>query len=218
MLTTADTSFPADLPVPQDDGACSHLTGSNMPSISLSDTSGHSVDVASLSGLTILFCYPRTGAPGETIIEDWNSIPGARGCTPQACSFRDELAELRKLGVKNVFGVSTQDTPYQTEAKERLYLPYELLSDEKLSLVEALKLPTFDWEGKKLIKRLALAIEDAGTQSSLQIRTRRRSRSGWRPKNSTCKVPFRSSETISGTDLASHDSALLAAITICGRY
>jgi peroxiredoxin len=139
-----------------------------MPSISLPDTSGHSVDVASLSGLTILFCYPRTGAPGENITEDWNSIPGTRGCTPQACSFRDELAELRKLGAKNVFGVSTQDTPYQTEAKERLHLPYELLSDEKLSLVKALKLPTFDWEGKKLIKRLALAIE-AGTRSSLQI-------------------------------------------------
>jgi len=132
-----------------------------MPSVSLPDTSGRSVDVASLSGLTIFLCYPRTGAPGETITDDWNSIPGARGCTPQACSFRDELAELRKLGVKNIFGVSTQDTPYQAEARERLHLPYELLSDEDLTFVTALGLPTFDWQGKKLIKRLALAVDDA---------------------------------------------------------
>jgi peroxiredoxin len=146
--------------VPQDDGACSHLTGSKMPSVLLPDTSGQTVDVASLSGLTILFCYPRTGAPGETITDDWNSIPGARGCTPQACSFRNELAELQKLGVKHVFGVSTQDSPYQAEAKERLHLPYELLSDEKLTLAKTLKLPTFEWHGKTLTKRLALAIED----------------------------------------------------------
>ena len=132
-----------------------------MASVSLPGTSGHSVDVASLSGLTILFCYPRTGAPGETITDDWNSIPGARGCTPQACSFRDELAELQKLGVKNVFGVSTQDTAYQAEAKERLRLPYDLLSDEDLTFAKALELPTFEWQGNKLIKRLALAVEEA---------------------------------------------------------
>jgi peroxiredoxin len=132
-----------------------------MPSVSLPDTSGNTVDVASLSGLTILFCYPRTGAPGEAITDDWNAIPGARGCTPQACSFRDELAELRQLGVKNVFGLSTQDTPYQAEAKARLHLPYELLSDENLAFAKALKLPTFKWQDKTLIKRLALAIEGA---------------------------------------------------------
>jgi peroxiredoxin len=132
-----------------------------MPCISLSDTSGQSIDVASFSGLTIIFCYPRTGAPGETITDDWNAIPGARGCTPQACSFRDELAELRKLGVQNVFGVSTQDTPYQAEAKARLHLPYELLSDEELTLVKVLGLPTFEWHGKRLIKRCALAVQDA---------------------------------------------------------
>jgi peroxiredoxin len=119
-----------------------------MPSVPLPDTSGQIVDVASLSGLTILFCYPRTGAPGEIITDDWNSI-------------RNELAELQKLGVKDVFGVSTQDSPYQAEAKERLHLPYELLSDEKLTFAKALKLPTFEWHGKTLTKRLALAIEDA---------------------------------------------------------
>jgi peroxiredoxin len=160
-LTKIDTTFPSDIPVPQDDGACLHLTGTKIPSVSLLDTSGKTVDLASLSGLTILFCYPRTGAPGETITDDWNSIPGARGCTPQACSFRNELAELQKLGVKNVFGVSTQDSPYQAEAKERLHLPYELLSDEKLTFAKALNLPAFEWHGKMLTKRLALAIDDA---------------------------------------------------------
>jgi peroxiredoxin len=161
VLTKIDTTFPSELPVPKDDGACSHLMGSDMPSVTLSDTSGQMVDVASLSGLTIIFCYPRTGAPGESITDDWNAIPGARGCTPQACSFRDQLAELCELGVKNVFGLSTQDTPYQAEAKTRLHLPYELLSDRALVFAKALKLPTFDWQGRKLIKRLALAIQDA---------------------------------------------------------
>jgi peroxiredoxin len=132
-----------------------------MPSVVLPDTSGKSVDVAKLTGLTILFCYPRTGAPGETITDDWNAIPGARGCTPQACSFRDELAELRKHGVKNVFGLSTQESPYQAEAKDRLHLRYELLSDENLTFAKALRLPIFEWQGKTLVKRLALAVEDA---------------------------------------------------------
>lgn len=155
-----DTTFPSELPVPKDDGACSHLTGSRVASISLSATSGDQVDVSSLSGLTIVFCYPRTGAPGETVTDDWNSIPGARGCTPQACSFRDEMVELRKLGVKHLFGLSSQDTPHQAEAKQRLHLPYELLSDEKLEFAKALKLPTFEWKDKTLIKRLALAIDN----------------------------------------------------------
>lgn len=126
----------------------------------MSSTAGGTADVSTLSDLAIIFCYPRTGAPGEKIGDDWNSIPGARGCTPQACSFRDELADLRKLGVKHVFGVSTQDTPYQKEVKERLHLPYELLSDENLELVKALDLPTFEWNGERLIKRLALAVEN----------------------------------------------------------
>ncbi|KAF1926242.1 uncharacterized protein M421DRAFT_94097 [Didymella exigua CBS 183.55] len=105
--------FPSDLPVPQDDGACSHLDGLKLPSMSLSSTSGDQVDVSKLSGLAIIFCYPRTGAPGEQIPDEWNLIPGARGCTPQACSFRDEMGELRKQGVDAIFGVSTQDTPHQ---------------------------------------------------------------------------------------------------------
>lgn len=118
------------------------------------------VDPASLSGLNILFCYPRTGAPNENIPAEWNEIPGARGCTPQACSFRDASKEFSELGVKHIFGVSTQDTPYQQEIKERVHLPYQLLSDEKLEMVKALKLPTFEYQGKTLIKRLTLAVED----------------------------------------------------------
>jgi peroxiredoxin len=161
VLTSTDTTFPSDLPVPQDDGACSHLNGTQLPSIPLSATSGDWLDISIYPGLTIVFCYPRTGAPGETITDDWNSIPGARGCTPQACSFRDEMANLRDLGVKHVFGLSTQDTAYQKEAKDRLHLPYDLLSDGDLQFANALRLPTFMWENKTLIKRCALAIEDA---------------------------------------------------------
>ncbi|KAF1356089.1 thioredoxin-like protein [Lizonia empirigonia] len=156
----AHTSFPSDLPVPQDDSACSHLAGFKVPSVSLPSTSGDPVDVSMLSGLAIIFCYPRTGAPGEKIPDEWNMIPGARGCTPQACSFRDEMAELRKLGVNTILGVSTQDTPYQAEVKSRAHIPYELLSDADLKFTRALKLPTFEWQGNKLIKRLTLAVED----------------------------------------------------------
>ncbi|KAF3042000.1 hypothetical protein E8E11_003622 [Didymella keratinophila] len=156
----AHTSFPSDLPVPQDDGACENLNGFRIPSVSLPSTSGDHVDVSKLAGLAIIFCYPRTGAPGEQIPDEWNVIPGARGCTPQACSFRDEMGELRSRGVNTIFGVSTQGTPYQAEVKTRVHLPYELLSDANLQFTEALKLPTFEWQGKKLIKRLALAVED----------------------------------------------------------
>jgi peroxiredoxin len=131
-----------------------------MPSVLLPATSVDQLDVSSLSDLSIVFCYPRTGAPGETITDDWNSIPGARGCTPQACSFKDEMAELRELGVKHVFGLSTQDIPYQKEAKDRLHLPYELLSDKHLEFTKALKLPTFYWQEKTLVKRCALAVKD----------------------------------------------------------
>lgn len=118
------------------------------------------MDVSNLSGLAVIFCYPRTGAPDETIPDEWNIIPGARGCTPQACSFRDEMAELRTLGIRAIFGISTQDTPYQQEVKSRVHLPYELLSDADLEFTKALKLPTFEWQGKKLIKRLAFVAED----------------------------------------------------------
>ena len=129
-----------------DDGACNHLTGSTFPSISLPSTSGSTVDLSTLSGLTILFCYPRTAAPGETVPDAWNSIPGARGCTPQNCAFRDLSREMLELGVSHLLGCSTQDTAYQQELRERVHLPYQLLSDERLELVKGLKLPTFEFE------------------------------------------------------------------------
>lgn len=129
------------------------------PKVSLPSTAGNTVDPSSLSDINILFCYPRTGAPGEVVPDEWNAIPGARGCTPQACSFRDASDDFAKYGAR-IFGISTQSTPYQQELKERTHLPYELLSDEKLELTKALKLPTFDWKGSSLIKRLTLAVED----------------------------------------------------------
>ena len=159
-MSFSDTTFPTDLPKPEDDGACNHLPGTQLPSVNLPATSGHSIDIATLSGLTVLFAYPRTGAPNEVITDDWNAIPGARGCTPQACSFRDASDELASLGVQRVFGVSTQDTEYQREIKNRVHLQYELLSDERGELREALRLPTFEWKGTKLIKRMSLIIDN----------------------------------------------------------
>ncbi|KAF7192721.1 Peroxiredoxin Q, chloroplastic [Pseudocercospora fuligena] len=156
----AHTTFPSSIPKPIDDGACNHLPGTKFPSLSLPSTSGSSTDIATLTGLTILFCYPRTAAPNETVPDEWNQIPGARGCTPQACSFRDLSKELLEAGVSNVFGCSVQDTEYHRELKERTRLPYELLSDEEGDLKKALKLPEMEWEGKKLIKRLSMVVED----------------------------------------------------------
>ncbi len=132
-----------------------------MPTLTLPSTSNPSFDLSLLESLTIIFCYPRTGAPDETVPDTWDAIPGARGCTPQACSFRDSYGELRWAGVSQVYGLSTQDTAYQMEAKGRLALPYDLLSDERLEFVRALGLPTFEWEGRELVKRVTLAVEGA---------------------------------------------------------
>ncbi len=151
--------LPKDLPVPVDDGACDHLPGMRVPSVPLLSTAGHNVDLASLKGRTGVYCYPRTGRPGQEPPKGWNDIPGARGCTPQACAFRDHHQGLRELGVQ-LFGLSTQETDYQREAVERLHLPFELLSDDKLAFAHALRLPTFEVESMTLIKRLTLIIRD----------------------------------------------------------
>ena len=153
-------SLPDNLPVPQDDGACAHLPGLKMPQLALPTTAGSVVDLSSLAGRTVIFCYPRTGLPGKEPPAAWNEIPGARGCTPQNCGFRDEYANLQRAGVKQLFGLSTQSSGYQQEAAERLQLPYLLVSDEKLALANALNLPTFDFEGETLIKRLTLIVDD----------------------------------------------------------
>jgi peroxiredoxin len=152
--------LPKDLPVPVDDGACAHLTGMRLPAVTLVSTGGRHVDLSRLAGRTVVYCYPRTGHPDQDPAPGWDQIPGARGCTPQSCAFRDHYQELRALGVGEVFGLSTQDSAYQREAAERLHLPFELLSDERLEFARALKLPTFTVAGMILIKRLTLILRD----------------------------------------------------------
>jgi peroxiredoxin len=152
--------LPDDLPAPVDDGAARHLTGLRLPRVALPATDGSSVVLADLPGLSIVYAYPRTGQPGVALPEGWDAIPGARGCTPQSCSFRDHFAELRALGVDHLFGLSTQDTAYQAEAAGRLHLPFPILSDEKQALTSAIGLPTFETSGMTLLKRLTLVIRD----------------------------------------------------------
>jgi peroxiredoxin len=148
------------LPAPEDDGAARHLPGLRIPSIPLPATDGSTVDLSALPGLTVLYAYPRTGRPGEPNPDGWDAIPGARGCTPQTCAFRDHFAELQSLGVAHLYGLSTQNTAYQRELAERLHLPFPILSDEHLVLTKALSLPTFSTNGMTLLKRLALILRD----------------------------------------------------------
>lgn len=152
--------LPPNIPVPQDDGAAAHLTGLAMPDIALPATEGAPVNLSTLKGRTVVYIYPRTGVPGVDLPPGWNEIPGARGCTPQSCSFRDHFGELKRLGVAQLYGLSTQDTVYQQEAATRLHLPFAILSDERLALTQALKLPTFTTVGMTLSKRMALVIDD----------------------------------------------------------
>lgn len=151
--------LPESLPAPTDDGACDHLPGMRLPPVALPSTAGERVDLSGLPGRTVVYCYPRTGRPDEDLPQGWDEIPGARGCTPQSCAFRDHHAELQALGAR-VFGLSTQSTEYQREAAGRLHLPFELLSDEELAFAGALELPTFEVEGMTLIKRLTLIVDD----------------------------------------------------------
>ncbi len=151
--------LPDDLPAPLDDSACDHLPGMDVAAVSLAATTGGSVDLSALRGRTVVFCYPRTGQPGQAAPTDWDMIPGARGCTPQACSFRDLHADLTAHHVA-VYGISTQETAYQQEAAERLHLPYPLLSDANLAFASAMRLPTFHADGMTLLKRATLIIRD----------------------------------------------------------
>jgi len=152
-------SLPKGLIIPVDDGGCDHLAGMLLPELKLQSTSGRKVDLSKLSGRTILYLYPRTGRPQQEPPVGWNQIPGARGCTPQSCGFRDHKIEFDELGV-NVFGFSTQDREYQLEAVERLHLPFELLSDKNLEFIKALNLPTFSIEGMVLSKRVTLILNE----------------------------------------------------------
>ena len=150
------------IPAPADDGGARHLQGAKVPDVALTATDGSQVSLARLAGRVVVFAYPRTGEPGKpSLVGDWDMIPGARGCTPQSCAFRDLHKVLIEAGATRVFGLSTQDAAYQLEAAKRLHLPFPLLSDEKLALTRALGLPTMQVAGLTLIKRLAMVIDDA---------------------------------------------------------
>ncbi|MGC4402755.1 peroxiredoxin [Methyloversatilis sp. MC4-4] len=159
-LTAQLTTLPADLPVPTDDGAAAHLEGRLLPALALPATDGRTVHLSTLPGLQVIYIYPMTGRPGVPLPEGWDAIPGARGCTPQSCAFRDHHTELAALGA-GVFGLSTQDSDYQREAATRLHLPFPLLSDGDLALRDALSLPVFEVDGRLLYRRLTLIADAA---------------------------------------------------------
>jgi peroxiredoxin len=164
MATQSYTTYPSDLPVPENDGAAEHLVGLIVPAVALPSTDGGQVDVAKLKGQTVLYAYPKTGIPGQALPDGWDAIPGARGCTPEACAFRDHFAELKAAGANHVFGMSTQGTGYQKELQERLHLPFPILSDAKLDFAGALGLPTFQAWGDTLLKRITLIIRDSAIE------------------------------------------------------
>ncbi len=157
MADAPATSLPPDLPVPVDDGACDHLAGMRLPAVALRSTAGHSVNLAAARGTTVVYVYPHTGRPDVPTPKEWDLIPGARGCTPESCAFRDHHAELRALGAQ-VYGVSTDTREWQREAVGRLHLPFELLSDADRSWSKSLRLPTFEFEGHVFLKRLTLIL------------------------------------------------------------
>jgi len=154
------TVLPPDIPAPQDDGGARHLMGMKLPDIPLAATDSTAVNLSKLTGRTVLYIYPRTGVPGVDVPPGWNEIPGARGCTPQSCGFRDHFADLKARRVSQVYGLSTQDSDYQREAVARLHLPFAILSDAALNFGRAMKLPTFTTSAMELFKRMALVIDD----------------------------------------------------------
>ncbi|MBO0910757.1 MAG: peroxiredoxin [Acidobacteria bacterium] len=159
-ISSIETPDWSKIPPPTDDGAARHLAGMSLPSLALRATDGTDVNLSSLRGRVVVYAYPRTGRPGVPNPEGWDLIPGARGCTPETCAFRDHFDQLKALGVAHLFGLSTQDTGYQREAAERLGLPFAILSDEHFELTRALGLPTFESHGIALLKRLTLVIRD----------------------------------------------------------
>jgi peroxiredoxin len=161
-VTTDYTSLPANLPAPTDDGAAAHLPGMAMPALSLTASDGNTVNLADLGpGWTIIYLYPLTGRPGVDLPQGWDAIPGARGCSTEACDFRDHFADLRRAGASQVYGLSSQDPDYQAEVVERLHLPFEMLSDPQLALADALNLPTLSAPGHdRLYSRLTLVVHN----------------------------------------------------------
>ncbi len=158
-MTTNLNQLPTDLPIPIDDGTAAHLEGALLPDVSLTATDGSTANLANLSGRHVIYIYPMTSRPGVPIPDGWDGISGARGCTPQGCAFRDHHAELAMLNTA-VFGLGAQTTDYQQGVHARRHLPFQLLSDEKMTLKSALRLPTFRVADMKLYKRLTLVAED----------------------------------------------------------
>ncbi len=156
--------LPENLPVPEDDGGSSHLIGAKIASIELRSTNGLKVDLGSIKGKGVIYCYPMTGRPDVPLPDGWDEIPGARGCTPQSCSYRDHYKEFQELGTE-VYGLSTQTTDYQKEMVDRLSLPFDVLSDSQMELTQALNLPTFVVNGMVLLKRLTMIVEDSVIKS-----------------------------------------------------
>lgn len=153
--------LPAGLPIPEDDGAADHLPGLAMPRIELPTTTGDTVDLHAMgAGRTVLYVYPLTGRPDTDLPDGWDAIPGARGCTPEACDFRDHYQDLAAAGASRVLGLSSQDTAYQRELIERLRLPFAMISDTGFRLAGTLNLPTFEAGGARLYKRLTLIVHD----------------------------------------------------------
>jgi peroxiredoxin len=148
-------NLPTDLPEPQDDGTTNHLMGMKLPSISLLSTIGTAINLGQIQGRLVIYCYPMTGKPNVPLPDGWDQIPGARGCTPQSCSFRDHYKELQKLGAE-VVGLSTQKTDYQKEMADRLHLPFPVVSDTDLAFQKSLNLPTFEAANMTLLKRVTL--------------------------------------------------------------
>lgn len=152
--------LPPNLPEPVDDGACRHLPEMRLPPITLPSTAERRFNLRELTApRTVIYCYPMTGVPGRALPDGWDLIPGARGCTPQSCGFRDHFRELQELNVE-VFGLSTQTVEYQREMANRLELPFEILSDAEFKLCDALRLPTFNVSGMRLVKRFTLIVRD----------------------------------------------------------
>jgi len=147
--------LPTDLPIPEDDGSTAHLRGMKLPNISLVTTSGKTINLGNIKGKLVIYCYPMTGQPNIALPDGWDQIPGARGCTPQSCSFRDHYQELKALGAE-VIGLSVQTTDYQKEMADRLHLPFPVVSDADYQFQKALNMPTFLAAGMTLLKRVTL--------------------------------------------------------------
>lgn len=156
-MTQQLNQLPKGLPVPQDDDACDHLQNHLLPSMPLLATSGNCIDLSSYKSV-VIYCYPMTGEPNTPLPDGWEEVPGARGCTPQSCAFRDHYKALQDLGAE-VYGLSTQTSEYQLEAKKRLHLPFELVSDQHFKFSSALNLPTFQVENMTLLKRVTLIVQ-----------------------------------------------------------